>query len=181
VAPLIPPGKGIIALMIALAPALCACASFGIYSPNRDSVVDGSTVSVDIKGGPNMSGLKVSLDGTDVTSMRAMQISPLDPEAFETYLGIAMQHFFAQRFQEAKSWADRALSEKPDFIPALIAKAASMAAAGFPAEEIHDVVQNIFTVRPISIAGTRQRMRSFREADVEVFVTGLRKAGIPEE
>jgi tetratricopeptide (TPR) repeat protein len=64
--------------------------------------------------------------------MRAMQISPLDSGAFETYFGISMQHFSAQRFQEAKSWADRALSEKPDFMPALIAKAASMAAAGFP-------------------------------------------------
>jgi hypothetical protein len=75
--------------------------------------------------------------------LRAMQISPLDPWAFDTYLGIAFEHLFALRFREAKSWADRALSEKPDSLPALVIKAASMASAEFPAEEIADAVQDI--------------------------------------
>lgn len=113
--------------------------------------------------------------------LRATQISPLDPWAADTYLGIAMQHLFARRFQEAESWADKALNEKPDHLPALATKAAAMAEAGFPAEEFHDVAQKIFTLRPsASIAKTRERMRHFREVDVEVFVTGLRKAGVPE-
>jgi hypothetical protein len=61
-------GTRVIGVVSALAPALCACGSFGIYSPTNNAVLDGATASVDIKGGPSMSGLKVSLDGTDVTS-----------------------------------------------------------------------------------------------------------------
>src|SRR5262249_9471508 len=108
-------------------------------------------------------------------------ISPLDPYSVDTYFGIALLHLFACRFQEAKSWADRALNERPKSLPALHIKAAAMGAGGFPAEEVHDVVQKIFTLLPnASIAGARQRMLSFREVDAEILLTGLRKAGIPE-
>jgi adenylate cyclase len=114
--------------------------------------------------------------------LRATQISPIDPWAFDTHLGVSMQHLFARRFQEAISWADRTLSEKPDFFPALLIKVAAMGAAGLPAEEVSDVVRDISAIIPnLSIAGARQRMRGFQEADVDIFLTGLRKAGIPEK
>ena len=114
--------------------------------------------------------------------MQAMKISPLDPWAFDTYFGIALLHLFARRFQDAKSWADRALNETPNSLPALTIKAAAMGSAGLSAEEVHDVVQRISTIAPgVSIAMVRQRLLSFREVDAEVLLTGLRNAGIPEE
>jgi adenylate cyclase len=112
---------------------------------------------------------------------QARRVSPLDPWAFETYLAIAMEHLFERRFLDANSWAEKALVEKLDYFPALVIKAASMAAAGLPQEEVGDVVQNIFAILPdASIAGARQRLRAYREADAEVLLTGLRRAGIPE-
>jgi TolB-like protein len=113
--------------------------------------------------------------------MRAMKISPLDPWAFDTYFGIALLHLFARRFQEARSWADRILNERPNFLPALTIKAAAMGSGGFPAAEVHDVVQKVFAVAPdASIAAVRQRMPGYREVDAEILLTGLRMAGIPE-
>lgn len=60
--------KRCIALLITALPVISGCSSFGIYSPTDKGAVDGSAVSVDIKGGPSMTGLKVSLDGTDITT-----------------------------------------------------------------------------------------------------------------
>src|SRR5438046_645799 len=67
-APLTLPGKGVIVLLIALATILSACVSFGIYNPTDNAVFDGSMAPADIRCTPSMSGLKVSLDGIDITS-----------------------------------------------------------------------------------------------------------------
>jgi TolB-like protein len=49
----------------------------------------------------------------------AMRLSPLDPLIFGMYSGIAFAHFFAARYREAALWAEKALREQPDWIPAL--------------------------------------------------------------
>lgn len=67
-------------------------------------------------------------------------------------------------------------------MPALTVKAAATGSGGVPAEDVHEVVQNIFGIAPnASIAVVRERMRSYRKVDTEILMTGLRMAGIPEE
>ena len=112
---------------------------------------------------------------------RTMQINPLDTWAFETYFGIALLHFFAGRFEEAIGWANKALEERPELRHALYVKAAAMAAADRPRNELQEVVQRLLTSAPgTSIEAVRQRMFGFRQVDVEAFSAGLRNAGLPE-
>ena len=40
---------------------------------------------------------------------RAMRLSPLDPLMYLAQSGIAFAHFFAGRYDEASSWAEKAL------------------------------------------------------------------------
>src|SRR5262249_51311126 len=67
----------------------------------------------------------------------AMRLSPLDPLPFVVQMAIAFAHFFAGRYDDASSWAEKALAassprlqEKPGYHPALLIAAASNALAG---------------------------------------------------
>ena len=40
--------------------------------------------------------------------------------AFETYAGISFPYFFLGRYDQALHWAERALRQRPRFVPALI-------------------------------------------------------------
>ena len=48
-----------------------------------------------------------------------MRLSPLDPFMFVAQNGIALVHFYAGRYEEASSWAEKALREVPDYLPAI--------------------------------------------------------------
>ena len=60
----------------------------------------------------------------------AMRLSPLDPLMFGMHTGMAFAHFFAGRYDESASWAERALREQPNWVPAWRNAAASHALAG---------------------------------------------------
>jgi len=53
---------------------------------------------------------------------RAMQLSPLDDDAFESYHGISMPCFFLGRYDQAVEWAERALRDRPRSASALMMK-----------------------------------------------------------
>ena len=61
---------------------------------------------------------------------RAMRLSPLDPVIAYGQLGTAHAHFFAERYEEASSWARLALWGMPDGPPELRITAASDVMAG---------------------------------------------------
>src|SRR5262249_59215241 len=50
---------------------------------------------------------------------RAMRLSPLDPLTYFASTGIAFAHAFAGRYDEAISWATKALHEQPNWATAL--------------------------------------------------------------
>jgi tetratricopeptide (TPR) repeat protein len=56
---------------------------------------------------------------------RAMRLSPLDPSLLRMPSGTAHAHFFLGRYDEAASWAARALQDNPDYQPGLRIAAAS--------------------------------------------------------
>src|SRR5262249_24762262 len=49
----------------------------------------------------------------------AMRLSPLDPLTYFFCTGMAFAHAFAGRYDEAVSWATKALHEQPNFAAAL--------------------------------------------------------------
>ena len=60
----------------------------------------------------------------------AMRLSPLDPMSFRTLGAVAFAHFVAGRYDEASLWAEKALGERTNFLPAIRDLAASRALAG---------------------------------------------------
>jgi TolB-like protein/class 3 adenylate cyclase len=108
---------------------------------------------------------------------RAMQLSPLDPWAYDTYFGVAVLHLFAGRFEEAIGWVNKALGERPEDRMALYVKAAAMAAADRPRNEVQEIVRRL---PDASISALLRRKLNFRQVDIEAFAEGLRKAGLPE-
>ncbi len=57
--------------------------------------------------------------------LQAIQLSPQDTSMFQTQTAMAFAHFTAGRYDEALSWAEKALSDRPNHPPALQAAAAS--------------------------------------------------------
>lgn len=109
---------------------------------------------------------------------RALQLSPLDAWADDSYFGIALVHFFAGRFEESVGWADKALAVRPASGVAALVKIAAMAGADHPVSEVREIIRRWPSPPPIS--AVRQRMWGYVEADVDAFAAALRKAGLPE-
>src|SRR5262249_29443732 len=61
---------------------------------------------------------------------RAMRLSPRDPLMFTMQGVTAFAHFFAGRYEEAISWAEKAFWERPNILATLRITAASYALAG---------------------------------------------------
>jgi tetratricopeptide (TPR) repeat protein len=92
----------------------------------------------------------------------------------------AFAHFFAGRYDEAASWADRALREQPTWIPALRTAAASYALAG----REQDARQMMARLRELAPEMQTSRLKDLmplrRPDDLNRFTEGLRKAGLPD-
>src|SRR5262245_29619373 len=112
---------------------------------------------------------------------RAMRLSPFDPLTYLASTGMAFTHAFAGRYDEAISWATKALHEQPNWATALrlaaIANALSerMVEARAAMARLREVdpalrLGNVDRVAP-PVRRTEDRVR---------FIENLRKAGLPE-
>ena len=111
---------------------------------------------------------------------RAMRLSPLDPIAFHMQASTALAHLLAGRYDEASSWAERALRERPDDCRAMRILAASSALAG-RLEEAHAAIARLRRREPACrISDLEDRLSPFRKQDLARYLDGLRKAGLPE-
>ena len=61
---------------------------------------------------------------------RAIRLSPLDPLLVGMQTAIAFAHFCAGRYEQAATWSERAVTEQPNFAPAIRALIASNASLG---------------------------------------------------
>jgi TolB-like protein len=110
----------------------------------------------------------------------AIRLSPLDPLMFGMYAGMAFAHFFAGRYDEAASWAEKALREQPSWIPALRTAAASYALSGRE-QEAQQTMARLRRLAPdIRVSRLKDLMPLRRPEDLKRFTEGLRKAGLPE-
>jgi TolB-like protein len=111
---------------------------------------------------------------------RAMRLSPLDPSNFTMQMGIAFGHFFAGRYDNASSWAEKALREKPNYHPALRIAAASCALAGRLKEAQDAIARSRRLGSTPHISNLKNQIPLRRPEDLARYAEGLRKAGLPE-
>ena len=111
---------------------------------------------------------------------RAVRLNPLDPLLFAMQNGIAAAHFLAGRYDEASSWAEKALREHPNYLPAIRMSAASHAFAGRLAEAQKAVARMRQIDPALRVAGLKDVVPFRRPEDFARYVEGLRRAGLPD-
>src|SRR5262249_53707011 len=112
---------------------------------------------------------------------RAMRLNPLDDTMYSMQTATAHAHFFAGRYDEASSWAAKALRERPDFLSAWHMAAAGSALAGHT-EEAKTACTRLRQLDPaLRVSNLNNLLGPYRRpADRTRYVEGLRKAGLPE-
>jgi adenylate cyclase len=111
---------------------------------------------------------------------RAVRLSPLDPLIFIVQNGVVLAHFFAGRYDEALSWAQKTLRQNPNYAAAIIMAAVSAALAGRE-DEMRKAVGRLYEIDPKSgIANFSNVWPLRRPEDLAAFEKGLRLTGLPE-
>ena len=109
----------------------------------------------------------------------ARRYSPFDARAYTIFAGIANCHIFARRFTQAINWAERAIEISPNFAVALRSLTVALAHDD-QTEAACRAGQKLLTVIPtLSISSTLKRPFGLPWM-MDLWVEGLRKAGIPE-
>jgi TolB-like protein/class 3 adenylate cyclase len=112
--------------------------------------------------------------------MHAMRLTPLDPLSFRALGGIAFAHFVASRYDEASLWAQKALRERQNYLPAIRDLAAAHALAGRHLEA-QKAMAHLREVYPaMRVANVKDWVPLRRPEDLARLEDGLRKAGLPE-
>jgi tetratricopeptide (TPR) repeat protein len=112
----------------------------------------------------------------------AQRLSPFDPLGYVNAWGFALAHIAAGRFEKAIEWADRALRDRPRFIVAIRAKIVANAHLGRLDEARKDLARMLALYPELTIAGYRAFLAPSTVPEViDLMITGLRLAGLPEE
>ena len=127
--------------------------------------------------------VRVGLGETDMMiehMARAMRLSPLDPLMFTMQTVTSLGHFFDGRYEEAASWAEKAIREQPSFIIALRVWAASCALAG-RSDDAHRAISRALQLDPdMRVSNLKDRLMIILPEHFAKYADGLRKAGLPE-
>ena len=111
---------------------------------------------------------------------RAMRLSPLDPLMFSMQAVTALGHFFAGRYSDAASWAEKAVREQSSFLFTLRVAAASYASAG-RSEDAHQAIARALQFDPdMRVSNLKDRLMQLRPEHFAKYADALRKAGLPE-
>ena len=112
---------------------------------------------------------------------RAMRLNPLDDTMYSMQTATAHAHFFAGRYDEASSWAAKALRERQDFLSAWHMAAASAALAG-RTEEAKKACSRLRQLDPaLRVSNLSKLLGPYRRPkDRARYEDGLRQAGLPE-
>ena len=112
--------------------------------------------------------------------VRAMRLSPRESQMFGMEAAMAWAHFFAGRYQEAMSWAEKAVREQSNYFPALSILAGSCSMAGREAKA-RSTLESLRRLDPdlrISTLGEAFPIR--RPEHFARFAQALQKAGLPD-
>jgi tetratricopeptide (TPR) repeat protein len=113
-----------------------------------------------------------------VSLQRAERLSPLDPFAFNFYIGMGLAHFAAERPAEAIQFARRALAERPGLtwpfrdLAAFLAQSGDLAAA-------RDALEKFRRDRPdVTLAALGDGLRFMYPSLLSRYLRGLKLAGL---
>jgi TolB-like protein len=111
---------------------------------------------------------------------RALKLSPADAFSFAWWSIGAHAHFFCGRYDDALSWAERALRERPGYLPAARMILASEAlGGGSPGPEMS--IARLRELDPtLRLSNLGEQMPFRRAGDLALLADGLRRAGLPE-
>ena len=111
---------------------------------------------------------------------RPRRLSPFDPYTFLYALYIALAHLAARRFEQAIEWADRALHDQPRTVTAMRVKVVALAHLS-RLDAARAELSRMLAIDPkLTIADYREYARFLAPEVLELYVTGLRLAGLPE-
>ena len=114
---------------------------------------------------------------------KAFRLDPHDPFSALWKVGLGIGCFTAERYEEAVFWAEQASEERPEFPPCHRLMASAYGQLG-RATEAQRAVARLRDLMPnLTVAVMTKNLVQLpfkREADLERYVDGLRKAGLPE-
>lgn len=111
---------------------------------------------------------------------RAIRMSPNDPQIANAQAAMASAHFLAERYSEARRWAEMAVLDKPNHFIAVCVVTASCALGEWLAEARQSLARLRELDPALRISDLRQLIPFRRLEDHEKFAQGLRVAGLPE-
>jgi TolB-like protein/class 3 adenylate cyclase/tetratricopeptide (TPR) repeat protein len=109
-----------------------------------------------------------------------MRLSPLDPFVFRSYAGLACAHILAGRYEEAASWAEKAIQRRPNLLVAVRESAVSNALAGRLVKAQEAMAQLRQSDPELRISNFTDWLPLRQPQHIARFEEGLRKAGLPE-
>ena len=112
---------------------------------------------------------------------RARRLSPFDPYTHLYAFSIAIAHLAARRFEQAIEWASRTLHDQPRMASAMRVKVVALAHLGHLDEARAELSRALAIDPKLTIAGYRAYAHFLAPELLELHVTGLRLAGLPEE
>lgn len=111
---------------------------------------------------------------------KATRLSPRDPFLAVWCMSRAIAAFTAARYEEAIDWARKSIDENPRFAGAHRVLTASFGQLGW-LDEAKAALEGLLRQMPGStLKATRQQVPMRRREDLERYLDGLRKAGVPE-
>ena len=111
---------------------------------------------------------------------RARRLSPFDPYTFLYAASIAVAHLAARRFEQAIEWADLTLHDQPRTVAAMRIKVVALAHLD-RLDEARTELGRVLAIDPrLTVAGFREYAHFQAPEVLELYVTGLRLAGLPE-
>jgi len=111
---------------------------------------------------------------------RAMRLSPLDPQMIRMQAGTAFAHLLAGRYDEASSWAEKAVWAQNNYTTPIRIAVASHGLAGRVAEAKKALARLLELDPTTRIANFKEWAPLHRSEDLARLEEGLRKAGLPE-
>jgi adenylate cyclase len=111
---------------------------------------------------------------------RAERLSPYDPLNFNRYIGIALAHFVAERYEEASEWAEKSLLERSDLPWAYRVLAAAQELTGKNARARWALEKMRQQDPDISVSRVMTNLPFAPSEVFSRFADSLRRVGLPE-
>jgi adenylate cyclase len=111
---------------------------------------------------------------------RAMRLSPVDPFAFSSYIGLGLAHFSLGRVDESVRWTWRALDANPGMTWPYRDLATFLAHAGDIAGAREALGRFTDGRPPLTTASMADSLKFMEPRLLERYIDGLRRAGLPD-